>query len=99
VPRISNPIRKRVLSENGPAARPSAHISSYLTAQRLRTHVGGYLETSGRTGVGPDSVQVLGETLGIGGCPLVSLVWLFHGLRSRRAPCRERLERGLLGSK
>jgi hypothetical protein len=59
----------------------------------------GYLETSGRTGVGPDSVQVLGETLGNSGCPPVSLVWLFHGLRSRWAPCRERLERGLRSSK
>ena len=59
----------------------------------------GYLETWRRIGVWPDSVQVLGETLSISGCPPVSLVWLSHGLRCRRAPREERLERGLFCSK
>ena len=61
--------------------------------------VSGYLETSLRIDVGPDSVQVFGETLSISGCPPVSLVWLSSGLRSCRAPREERLERGLLCSK
>src|SRR5690242_2204375 len=55
----------------------------------------GYLETFRRIDVRPDSVQVPGEALPHCGCPLVSLVWLSHGLRSRRAPREERLERGL----
>jgi hypothetical protein len=57
------------------------------------------LETSSRSDVRPDSVQVLGETLPHCGCPPVSLVWLSHGLRSRRAPREERLKRGLFCSK
>jgi hypothetical protein len=63
-----------------------------------RTHIG-YLETSRRIGVWPDSVQVFGETLPHCGCPPVSLVWLSHGLRSRRVPSEERLKRGLFCSK
>ena len=35
----------------------------------------------------------------IRGCPSVSLVWLYFGLRPRRTPCEERLERGLFCSK
>lgn len=31
--------------------------------------------------------------------PTGSLVWLSHGMRPRRAPREERLERGLFGSK
>jgi len=57
------------------------------------------LKTSSRSDVRPDSVQVLGETLPHCGCPPVSLVWLSHGLRSRRAPREERLKRGLFCSK
>jgi len=57
------------------------------------------LKTSRRIGVRPDSVQVLGETLSFSGCPLDSLVWLSFGLRSRRAPREERLNRGLFCSK
>jgi hypothetical protein len=30
--------------------------------------------------------------------PVVLLAWLVNGLRSRRAPCGEWLQRGLLGS-
>jgi hypothetical protein len=56
------------------------------------------LKTFCRTGVRPDSVQVLGETLSFCGCPPVSLVWLSHGLRSRRVPREERLERGVFRS-
>jgi hypothetical protein len=59
----------------------------------------GYSETWRRIDVWPDSVQVLGETLPHCGCPPVSLVWLSHGLRPRRAPREERLERGLFCSK
>ena len=59
----------------------------------------GYLETSRRIDVRPDSVQVSGETLPRCGCPPVSLVWLSHGWRSRWAPCEERLKRGLFCSK
>src|SRR4051812_9646652 len=65
------------------AARPGGH------PQR------GYLETGRRIGVWPDSVQVLGETLSLRGCPPAGLVWLSHGVRPRRAPREERLERGL----
>jgi len=61
--------------------------------------VGGYLRLGGRAGVWPDSVQAPGGTLCISGCPLVSLAWLSSGLRSRRAPCEERLKRGLPSSK
>jgi hypothetical protein len=59
----------------------------------------GYLETMRRIDVRPDSIQVLGETLSHRGCPPVSGVWLSSGLRSRRAPREERLERGLFCSK
>jgi hypothetical protein len=59
----------------------------------------GYLETWRRIDVWPDSVQVSGETLKVRGCPPVSLVWLSIGVRSRRAPCEGRLERGLFCSK
>jgi hypothetical protein len=59
----------------------------------------GYLETWRRIGVWPDSVQVLDGTLSHCGCPPALLVWLSHGMRSRRAPCEERLERGLSHSK
>jgi hypothetical protein len=61
--------------------------------------ISGYLETWRRAGVWPDSVQVSGETLDSCGCPPVSLVWLYFGLRSRRAPREERLERGLFCSR
>jgi hypothetical protein len=54
------------------------------------------LKTSCRIGVRPDSVQVPGETLSYGGCPPASLGWLSSGLRPRRAPREERLERGFV---
>jgi hypothetical protein len=59
----------------------------------------GYLRLGAGSVVWPDSVQVLGGTLGFSGCPPVSLVWLSHGLRPRRAPREERLKRGLFCSK
>jgi len=58
----------------------------------------GYLDTWHRIDVWPDSVQVLGETLSHSGCPPrfgVALNWL----ATRRAPCEERLKRGLFCSK
>jgi hypothetical protein len=67
--------------------------------RRAGVTASGYLETWRRIDVWPDSVQVSGETLPHCGCPPVSLVWLSHGLRPRRAPCEERLKRGLFCSK
>ncbi len=57
------------------------------------------LKTGVRTGAGPGSVQVPGEMLAFRSCPPLSWVWLSSGLRSRWAPCEERLKRGLPCSK
>jgi hypothetical protein len=80
----------------GTASQCSRCLGSPLGPRRS---LSGYLETWRRIGVWPDSVQVPGGTLSHSGCPPVSLVWLSFGLRSRRAPCEERLERGLPSSK
>ena len=55
------------------------------------------LDDSGRTGVRPDSVQASGGVLSLR-LPTLLLVWLFFGLRSRRAPREVWLQRGLLSS-
>jgi hypothetical protein len=57
----------------------------------------GYLLTSVTARARPGSVEVSGGTLWIR-LPVVLLAWLVNGLRSRRAPCGEWLQRGLLGS-
>ena len=58
----------------------------------------GYLLTSLTARVRPGSVEVSGGTLG-SWLPATSVAWLSSGLRPRRAPCGEWLQRGLLGSK
>ena len=60
--------------------------------------VGGYLETSPRTGVRPDSVQVFGGTLSIAAAHHW-LVWLSHGLRPAEHRGEAWLKRGLPSSK
>ena len=44
------------------------------------------LDDSVRTGVWPDSVQVIGGPLSLR-LPTRLRVWLFFGLRARRSPC------------
>ena len=78
----------------GSAASTLARRQSHLCTSP-DVHSRRLLKTSCRIGVRPDSVQVPGETLSYGGCPPASLVWLSSGLRPRRAPREERLERGL----
>jgi len=76
----------------------TASIDLHGTPDGLKPLFTRLLETWSRTDVRPDSVQVPGETLPHCGCPPVSLVWLSSGLRSRRAPREEWLERGLFCS-
>jgi len=58
----------------------------------------GYLLTSLTARARPGSVEVSGGTLW-NWLPAAVLAWLVSGLRPRRAPCGEWLQRGLLGSK
>jgi len=58
----------------------------------------GYLETSPRTGVGPDSVQVFGGTLSLAAAHHL-LVWLSSGLRTAEHRGEAWLKRGLPSSK
>jgi hypothetical protein len=58
----------------------------------------GYLETSPRIGVRPDSVQVFGGTLSLAAAHHL-LVWLTFGLRSAEHRGEAWLKRGLPSSK
>ena len=58
----------------------------------------GYLETSPRAGVRPDSVQVFGGTLSFAAAHHL-LVWLSTGLRSAEHRGEAWLKRGLPSSK
>jgi len=60
--------------------------------------LGGYLETSRRIGVRPDSVQVFGGTLSLAAAHHL-LVWLTFGLRSAEHRGEAWLKRGLPSSK
>lgn len=82
-----------------PLERP--HVCAHEAIRNSATErtISGYLETSPRIGVRPDSVQVSGETLARRGCPpgLIGVALTWHA--SRRTPREERLERGLSCSK
>jgi len=75
--------------------RSSSCCESHRAARGVRPS--GLLDDSGRTGVRPDSVQASGGVLSLR-LPTLLLVWLFFGLRSRRAPREVWLQRGLLSS-
>ena len=106
---VSNGLMRRSVHQSGRIGAPAESTrqegicigvaGSCLSSAGSQRPPIGYLETWGRIDVWPDSVEVLGETLPHCGCPPVSLVWLSHGLRSRRVPREERLERGLFCSK
>jgi hypothetical protein len=69
--------------------------TQFVTTERT---TGGYLETSPRTGVGPDSVQVFGGTLSFAAAHHL-LVWLSTGLRPAEHRGEAWLKRGLPSSK
>ena len=60
--------------------------------------ISGYLETSPRIGVRPDSVQVFGGTLSLAAAHRL-LVWLSFGLRTAEHRGEAWLKRGLPSSK
>ena len=82
-----------------PSQQATQVINRRAFRRRTRTHTHrGYLETSPRTGVRPDSVQVFGGTLSIAAAHRL-LVWLSTGLRPAEHRGEAWLKRGLPSSK